>query len=99
MEGSVSIRHWPVGCKDLEFSRSHEPIPNGDTALHLSSRAQSRDLQFSGPLLVTEKRWKSGGKAVTRYLFPTFSTSPIDPKELRLCGHLKWLPQIYPFRP
>jgi hypothetical protein len=68
MEGSVSIRHWPVGCKDLEFSRSHEPIPNGDTALHLLSRAQSRDLQFSGPLLVTEKRWKSGDTIPISYI-------------------------------
>jgi hypothetical protein len=32
--------------RDLLFRRSHEPIPNESTTLHLSSRAKPRDLQF-----------------------------------------------------
>jgi hypothetical protein len=40
--------------QDRQFRNSNEPTFSAcATLLHLSSRAQSRDLQFSGPLVVS----------------------------------------------
>jgi hypothetical protein len=45
----LSSRPKRSEVRDLLFRPSHEPMPNGSTALPFVIPTEGRDLQFSGP--------------------------------------------------